>query len=88
MPQVKLFGGLRRHVTQHELEVPGTTINEVLQTLCDQYPALGEAIFDEEELRPHIRVLVAGRDMELNKGLKTAVNDDDGIAIFPPIAGG
>ena len=88
MPNVKLFGGLRRHVKQHELDIPGTTINEVLQILCNQYSALGEAIFDENDLRPHIRVLVAGRDMELDDGLNTIVNHNDDIAIFPPIAGG
>jgi molybdopterin synthase sulfur carrier subunit len=88
VPRIKLFGGLRRHVTEYEFEVPGRSIKEVLKTLCENNAALGEAIFEGGELRTHIRVLIAGRAVELDEGLDTIVGETDEIAIFPPIAGG
>jgi molybdopterin synthase sulfur carrier subunit len=88
MPHVKLFGGLRRHVKEYELDIPGQSIDEVLQTLCTENTALCDAIFDGDNLRAHVRVMVSGRDVELDEGLHTTVGEADEIAIFPPIAGG
>ncbi len=88
MPHIKLFGGLRRHVKEHEFDLPGQSIDEVLQALCTDNTALYDAIFDGESLRAHVRVMVSGRDVELDEGLNTPVGEADEIAIFPPIAGG
>ena len=88
MPHVKLFGGLRRHVTEYEFDIPGQSIDEVLQALCTKNAALCAAIFDGDKLRPHVRVMVSGRDIELDEELNTPVEEADDIAIFPPIAGG
>lgn len=88
MPHVKLFGGLRRHVKEREFDIPGQSINEVLRALCTGNAALCAAIFDGDKLRPHVRVMVSGRDIELDEGLNTPVGEADEIAVFPPIAGG
>ena len=88
MPHLKLFGGLRRHVTQHEFDVPGHSVDDVLQILCQENPTLRDAIFDGDHLRAHVRVMIAGRDVDLKEGLNTLVSETDEIAIFPPIAGG
>lgn len=85
---VKLFGGLRQKAGDKELTASGTTIREALEDLCSANDALRAAIFTGDELRPHVRVMVNGRDSELAQGLETAVTDEDEIAIFPPIAGG
>lgn len=88
--KVKLFGGLRKTAGTAELNESGATIREVLEKACAQNEELGCAIFTNNngELRPHIRVMVNGVDSELAQGLETAVDEDDQIAIFPPIAGG
>ena len=86
--KIKLFGGLRQKAGSSEREVSGTTVREVLTNLCADNKPLQAAIFDGNELRAHVRVMVNGRDSELVDGLDTAVNTDDQIAIFPPIAGG
>jgi molybdopterin synthase sulfur carrier subunit len=86
--RIKLFGGLRQTAGSPEFEVSGKTIGEALVNLCAENDNLRAAIFDGSVLRPHVRVMVNGRDCELESGLDTAVFENDQIAIFPPIAGG
>ena len=88
MAQVKLFGNLRQHAAEAVISASGNTVWEVLETLFARYPALKTAVIDNNQLRPHVRVMVNGHDSELADGLETAVSDNDQIAIFPPIAGG
>ena len=66
----------------------GRTAGDVLRDLCAGNPILRDAIFDGQALAPYVRVMVNGRDIELANGLDTPVNEDDQLAIFPPIAGG
>lgn len=89
MPLVKLFGNLRQYAGAKRLDLPGTTVREVLETLCVDNETLRDAIFQAGGLlRPHVRVVVNGRDSELEQGLDTTLDETDEIAIFPPIAGG
>lgn len=88
MAVVKLFGGLRNRATAAQIEASGTTVREVLLAACADNHQLRSAIFDGEELQPHVRVMIAGRDIELSQGLATPVADTDQLAVFPPIAGG
>jgi molybdopterin synthase sulfur carrier subunit len=88
MTTVKLFGGLRSHVDATEFEVAGATVGVALNTLCEGNEGLRAAIFDGESLRPHVRVMVTGKDIELQQGLDTPLGDSDQLAIFPPMAGG
>ncbi|HLE14542.1 MAG TPA: ubiquitin-like small modifier protein 1 [Anaerolineales bacterium] len=88
MPKVKLYGNLRRYSQSPTLDVPGRNVAETLATLCAQNDDLYEAILQDGKLKPHIRVMLAGRDVELAQGLDTPVGDEDILAIFPPIAGG
>ena len=87
---IKLFGGLRQIAGGAEMNESGTTIREVLQKVSARNETLGAALFSEggAELHPHVRVMVNGVDSELLEGLETAVDEDDQIAIFPPLAGG
>jgi len=86
--KIKLFGSLRQVAGNAEHEGSGTTIREVLTNLCADNKPLQVAIFEDSELRAHVRVMVNGRDSELAQGLETAVTTNDQIAVFPPIAGG
>lgn len=88
MPMVTLFGNLRRLAGETQLRLAGETVGAVLEMLCARHPPLRAAIFDGAALRPHVRVIVNGRDSELLQGLSTPLTDDDQVAIFPPIAGG
>ena len=89
MPLVKLFGNLRQFAGAKHLDLPGTTVREVLEVLCANDDTLRDAIFQADEmLRPHVRVVVNGRDSELEQGLDTELGETDEVAVFPPIAGG
>lgn len=88
MPQVRLFGSLRSHAAQPRFEVAGTTIREVLAAACAANDALCAAVLDQGSLRPYVRVMLNGRDIELFQGLDSPVMESDAVAIFPPLAGG
>jgi molybdopterin synthase sulfur carrier subunit len=89
MAQVKLFGGLQRKAGATAVTIVGSTIQELLQNLIVSHPELETAVLDDSnQLKPHVRVMINGHDIELGDGLETAVTDQDAVAIFPPIAGG
>jgi len=90
MPQVKLFGILRQHAGSPQLIFAGETVRNVLQDLCAGKPELCAAIFtaDQTGLRPHIRIMLNGRDIDMLQGFETPVGESDTLAIIPPIAGG
>jgi len=89
MAHVKLFGGLQRKAGTTAVTTSGSTVLEVLQILFALHPELKTAVTDDQnQLQPHVRVMVNGHDIEFKEGLETAVTDQDTIAIFPPIAGG
>ena len=85
---IKLFGGLRQTAGYSNKEVSGETIRDGLERICKDNQTLREAIFNGSVLLPHVRILINGSDSELLRGLETNVNNEDQIAIFPPIAGG
>jgi len=85
---IKLYGGLRQKARASFLPASGATVRQALHYVCQQHPALQAAVFDEGQLRPHVRVMINGRDVELDQGLETPVSEPDQIAVFPPIAGG
>ena len=88
MPQVKLFGNLRDHAPSALQEITAPTVGDALSSLCAGNVPLYAALFEGEELRPHVRVMVNGRDIGLEQGLATRLSTTDQIAIFPPLAGG
>lgn len=53
--------------------------------LVRQNPMLGEVILEDEGLRPHIIIALNGHNVT---DLNVQVNEQDSVAIFPPIAGG
>ncbi len=89
MAVIRLYANLRRIVNARQVEVRGKSVREVLDRMCRQYVGLGPALWERNgRLRQHIRDMVNGHDIELDRGLDTTINDMDQIAIFPPVAGG
>ena len=85
MPIVKLYANLRKLAGTKELTVTESTIGAVLSELVKQNPPLGDVILDNGKLRPHIVITLNGHNaVEMN----VKVNEQDIVAIFPPIAGG
>lgn len=88
MPLIALFGNLRQLAGASKVQASGDTVRQAIETLCANNAALRDAILADNMLRAHVRVILNGHDTELAQGLDTSVNNDDQIAIFPPIAGG
>lgn len=85
MPTIKLFANLRKIAGQKEISITGATLNSTLNDLVQQIPALEEAIFENEQIRPHLIITLNGQN---TTDPNMAVAEQDTIAIFPPIAGG
>ncbi len=88
MPLVKFFGNLRQLAQSSHLQVEGKRVRSLLDELCRQNQVLRDAIFDNGQLRPHVRVVVNGHDVQLEQGLDTPLEENDQVAIFPPLGGG
>lgn len=72
-----------------KLELEGGSVEEVLNTLTDEYLDVGKALFDEEKhLRPFVNVYVNGKNMNVLEGLQTKVDNGDELLLLPVIAGG
>ncbi|MDY6966182.1 MAG: ubiquitin-like small modifier protein 1 [Halobacteriota archaeon] len=86
---VKPFANFREIIEESELEVEvgSGIISGLLNSLCESYD-LRDKIFDGDNIREYVNVLVNGRSINFLEGLKTELSDGDEVAIFPPVAGG
>jgi molybdopterin synthase sulfur carrier subunit len=74
---------------QSSVEVEGTTVDEALRTLVDQYPDLADNLYDEDdELRQFVNVYVGDDDIRFGDGVDTTLEPGDEVSIVPSIAGG
>lgn len=88
-PELRFFATFREAVGEKtiEREYPDdATVGDVLASLVEEYPDL--EVFEDGELRPHLSVLVNGRDVTHLDGLETDLEDGDTLSVFPPVAGG
>jgi molybdopterin synthase sulfur carrier subunit len=88
MPLIKLFAGFRKAAGAKEVSIQASTLQEALDCILQQYPALQTQILEGAALRPHIILTINGQAIDLAAGLDISLRSEDQIAIFPPIAGG
>ena len=82
MPTVKFFATLRQVTNTREAEVPGATVEEILDKLATMY---------EGRLQRYVKVstvLVNNKNVRYLKGDKTRLKPDDVVSIYPPLGGG
>ena len=71
------------------LEVPATSVADVLQTLCVRYPGVRDRIVTEQgAVREYVNVFVGSENIRDSGGLATPVADGCEIMIVPSVAGG
>ena len=89
--EVRFYATLRPIVGGRSVALPDpcNTIGDALTHLIRDFPALeAKLLEDDGAVRPHVVVMVGGRDIRHLDGLATALANTDGVDIFPPIAGG
>jgi len=85
MPTIKLYANLRRLAGTKEVTIKGASVREIVFELVKRNPSLEGAILAQGEVRPHVIIMINGLNAT---EMKAPVNENDVIAIFPPIAGG
>ncbi len=71
------------------VETSGETVGDVIDSLSELYPALGERLCDENgTVRRFVNVYLNDEDVRFKGGNKTPVSEGDTLSIIPAIAGG
>jgi MoaD family protein len=74
---------------ESEAELPGATVQEVLDGLFARHQELRARIADEDgSLRRFVNVYLSGEDIRFLEGLATPVADGAELTILPAVAGG
>lgn len=81
---------LRAYVGNREwLELEGSTVQEILKNLTEQYGDLKRHLFNEDgKLRNFVNIYVNDEDIRYLQRENTPIQEDDTISIVPSIAGG
>jgi MoaD family protein len=90
MAKILIPTPLRQYAEKHDsVDIPGTTVGEVLQSLTTQFGDLRKHLYnDEGKLRSFVNVYVNDEDIRYLDKDKTALKDGDTVSIVPSIAGG
>jgi molybdopterin converting factor small subunit len=74
---------------QSEAVLEGSTVQEVLDGLFEQFEELRPRLADDDgSLRRFVNVYLAGEDIRFLDGLATPVSDGAELTILPAVAGG
>ncbi|MHA2173236.1 MAG: ubiquitin-like small modifier protein 1 [Candidatus Hodarchaeales archaeon] len=88
----RLFGAFKQITIDREVEIQlkhGSTVLNLLRELTIRFPDLQALFFNEDDhLHSWITILRNGRNINIFDGIQTMLEDNDLIAIFPPVAGG
>lgn len=90
MPKVRFTSALKRFFPDlNDLEIPGSTVAEVMQNLGQAHPALVDYILDEQrQVRQHVNIFVREKLIEDRQKLSDAVEAEDEVYIFQALSGG
>jgi molybdopterin synthase sulfur carrier subunit len=74
---------------QGEIKADGKSVQDLINTLEQQYPGLRERLYDEQgELRRFVNIYVNEEDIRFMQGKETLLKEGDIVSIVPAIAGG
>ncbi len=72
-----------------QVDAPGTTVGEVLQSLVAEHPGLRDQLLTTDgELNRFVNVYLDGQDIRYLQERATPVSEQDTIIILPAMAGG
>ncbi len=81
MVKIKLFANFREIVGKSEIEIEARTVVELLKKLSENYPELRQFISKEG----YVQIFV---NLKRISDLNMKLNDNDTVAILPPVSGG
>lgn len=80
---------LRAHTEgQDTVQASGATVQEVLNDLGRQFPAITDRLFDKGQMRRFVNVYLNDEDIRYLDSMATAVKEGDSVSIIPAVAGG
>lgn len=89
--EVKFFASFREIVGKKKISTEARNVNELVDFIGREFEELGEEMFSDtesRELKDYVNIMVNGRRIDTLEGLKTELEDEDTVAIFPPVSGG
>lgn len=89
MPRVVFTSNLQRHVACPEIEAPGATVRELLESVFAANPAVrGYVLDDQAALRKHMAIFVDGAMIRDRAGLSDPVTGGSTIHVIQALSGG
>jgi molybdopterin synthase sulfur carrier subunit len=74
---------------QKQIQAPGATVGEVIQSLTSAHPGLREQLLTADGgLNRFVNVYVNGSDVRYLQDLETPIGDSDTLVLLPAMAGG
>jgi len=90
--EVTFFGPFQEAAGEKELTVSvaaGATVRDLFETIGEDHPELPEKVLGEDgELVDSVTVSRNGRDVRLDEGAATELDDGDVLRAAPPVHGG
>jgi sulfur-carrier protein len=89
--KVGLFASLQQSAGVGEIRISASNVGSLLRQLTDRFPVIRSEVWEDEKmlrLSERVKVMVNGRNIDFMDGLSTVLDEEDRVAIFPPVGGG
>lgn len=86
--RVRFFANFREFTKTSELEIEGSTLNEILKLICSKFRGIENMLFKDGNLRPYVNIFLNGENVLEPGKMEKSLQTGDEISIFPPVSGG
>jgi len=88
MSEVKFLGPVREATGVKKAQISVEDVRKALSQLGKRFPTLEEEFLQSDGKYKKIVILLNGRNVDNLEGLDTPLEDDDSLALVPPVGGG